>query len=200
MAKEDVVCMLFSCPIVSDSLQPPGLQHARPPCPSPSSGVCPSSCLLHQWCRPAISSSDALFSFALSLSQHQGLFQWVIFSYQMTKILELQLQSFSEYSGLISLKIDWFDFLADFQESSPAPQLEGINSLVFCLLYNPAFTTIHDHWYADETTLTAESEEELKSLLMRVKEDSERAGLRLNIKKKKKPPRSWHPAPLLHGK
>ena len=39
--------------------------------------------------------------------------------------------------------------------------------------------------YADDTTLVAESEEELKSLLMRVKEDSERAGLRLNIKKTK---------------
>ena len=40
--------------------------------------------------------------------------------------------------------------------------------------------------YADDATLVAESEGELKSLLMRVKEDSERAGLRLNIKKKKK--------------
>ena len=51
---------------------------------------------------------------ALNLSQHQGLFQWVICSHQMTKILELQLhhQSSSEYSGLISFKIDWFDLLA----------------------------------------------------------------------------------------
>ena len=39
--------------------------------------------------------------------------------------------------------------------------------------------------YADDTTLTAESEEELKSLLMKVKEDSEKAGLKLNIKKTK---------------
>ena len=45
----------------------------------------------------------------------------------------------------------------------------------------------------------AESEEELKSLLMRVKKENERAGLKLNIKKKKKK-KSWHPAPLLHGK
>ena len=50
--------------------------------------------------------------------------------------------------------------------------------------------------YADDT-LMAESEEELKSLLMRVKEESERPGLKLNIKKKL---RSWHPAPLYHGK
>ena len=49
----------------------------------------------------------------------------------------------------------------------------------------------------DDTTLMAEGEEELKSLLMRVKEESERTGLKLNIKKKL---RSWHPALLLHGK
>ena len=51
--------------------------------------------------------------------------------------------------------------------------------------------------YADDTTLMVESEEKLKSLLVRVKEESERAGLNLNIKKKL---RSWHPTPLLHGK
>ena len=51
--------------------------------------------------------------------------------------------------------------------------------------------------YADDTTLMAESEEELKSLLMKVKKERERASLKLNIKKKL---RLWHPAPLLHGK
>ena len=50
--------------------------------------------------------------------------------------------------------------------------------------------------YADVATLMAESEEELKSLLMKVKEESENAGLKLNIKKL----RSWHPIPSLHGK
>ena len=53
---------LFSYPVMSDSLQPHGPQHTRPLCPSPSPEVCPSSCPLHQWCHPAISSSDALFS------------------------------------------------------------------------------------------------------------------------------------------
>ena len=52
-------------------------------------------------------------------------------------------------------------------------------------------------WYADDTTLKAESEEELKSLLMKVKEESEKAGLKLNIQKKK---RSWLLVPSLHGK
>ena len=50
--------------------------------------------------------------------------------------------------------------------------------------------------YADTTTLMAERKEELKSLLIRVKEESERASLKLNIKKKIKL-RSWHPTPLL---
>ena len=50
--------------------------------------------------------------------------------------------------------------------------------------------------YADDTTLTAENEEELKSLLMRVKEESEKNGLKLSIKKL----RSWHLVPSLHGK
>ena len=54
--------MLFSRPVMSDSLQSHGLWHARPPCPSPSPGVCPSSHSLHQWCHPAVSSSDAFFS------------------------------------------------------------------------------------------------------------------------------------------
>ena len=50
--------------------------------------------------------------------------------------------------------------------------------------------------YAD-TTLMAESKEKLKSLLMRVKDESEKAGLKLNIQKKL---RSWHPVPSLLGK
>ena len=50
--------------------------------------------------------------------------------------------------------------------------------------------------FADDTTLTAESEEELKSLLMKVKEESEKVGLKLNIQKT----RSWHLVPSLHGK
>ena len=50
--------------------------------------------------------------------------------------------------------------------------------------------------YADDTTLMAGSEEELKSLLMQVKEESEKVGLKLNIRKR----RSWHLVPSLHGK
>ena len=55
---------------------------------------------------------------------------------------------------------------------------------------------INNFRYADDTTIMAESKEELKSLLMRVKEESEKGGLKLNIQKT----RSRHPVPSLHGK
>ena len=63
--------------------------------------------------------------------------------------------------------------------------------------------------YPDDTTLVAESKEKLKHLLKQVKDESEKAGLKLNIKKKKikkkkpsifKKLSSWHPVPSLHGK
>ena len=50
--------------------------------------------------------------------------------------------------------------------------------------------------YADDSTLMVESEEELKNLLMKVKEESKKVGLKLNIQKL----RSWHLVPSLHGK
>ena len=50
--------------------------------------------------------------------------------------------------------------------------------------------------YADDTALMAESEEELKSLLMKLKEESEEAGLKLNTQRQ----RRWHPVPSLHDK
>ena len=55
---------------------------------------------------------------------------------------------------------------------------------------------INDLRYADDTTLRAESKEELKSFLMNMKEESEKASLKLNIQKL----RSWHSVPSLHGK
>ena len=54
--------------------------------------------------------------------------------------------------------------------------------------------------YADDITLMAESEEELKILLMKVKEESEKVGLKLNMKTKIRKLRSWHLVPSLHGK
>ena len=56
----------FSLLVVSDSLQPHGLQRARPPCPSPTPGLYSNSCPLSQWCRPTILSSVVPFSFLQS--------------------------------------------------------------------------------------------------------------------------------------
>ena len=58
-------CMQFSsvhCSVLSNSLQPHELQHARPPCPSPTLRVHPKSCALSRWCHPAIASSVVPFS------------------------------------------------------------------------------------------------------------------------------------------
>ena len=58
-----VVCLVqFSRSVVSDSLRPHELQHAKPPCPSPTPGVYSNSCPSRRWCHPAISSSVVPFS------------------------------------------------------------------------------------------------------------------------------------------
>ena len=59
-----------------------------------------------------------------------------------------------------------------------------------------AWRNINNPRYADDTTVMAESKEELKSLLMKVNENSEKVVLKLNIRKL----RSWHLDPSLHGK
>ena len=65
----------FSHSVVSDSLQNHGLQHTRPPSPSPTPGVHSNSCPLSRWCHPTISSSVVPFSFHLQSSPASGIFQ-----------------------------------------------------------------------------------------------------------------------------
>ena len=74
--------LLFSCQVVSDSLQPRGLWHARLLCPPLSPRVSSNSCPLRQWCHRTISSSVVPFSFVFSLPQYQGLFhrRWLFTS------------------------------------------------------------------------------------------------------------------------
>ena len=98
---------------MSDSSRPHGLQHARPPCPSPTIGAYSNSCPLSRCCHPNISSSVVTFPSCLQSFLAQGLFQLVL------RIRWPKFQSFSfsispsnEYSGLISFKIDWLDLLA----------------------------------------------------------------------------------------
>ena len=71
--------------VMSDSLWPCGLQHTRPPCPSPTPWMYPNSCPLSQ---SLSSPSPPTFS----VSQYQGLFQWVSSSHEVAKVLEFQLQ------------------------------------------------------------------------------------------------------------
>ena len=82
----------FGCSVVSNSLQPHGLRHARPPCPSPIFGVYSNSYPLSWWCHPTISSSVVPFSLTFNHSQHQGLLQWVSSLHEVAKVLEFQLQ------------------------------------------------------------------------------------------------------------
>ena len=65
----------FSRLVVSNSLQPHGLQHARSPCPSPTPGVYPNSCPLSRWCQPTILSSVVPFSSYPQSSPASGSFQ-----------------------------------------------------------------------------------------------------------------------------
>ena len=90
---------------MSDSLQPHGLQHTRLLRPPLSPGVCSNSCPLSQWCYLMSHLLLPTSPFAFSLSQHQGLFQWVSISYQVAKVLEFQsISPSNEKSGLISFK------------------------------------------------------------------------------------------------
>ena len=94
----DAESVQFSRSVVSNSLWPHGLQHPRPPCPSPTPRACSNSYPLSWWCHPTISSYPPLSPSppAFSLTQHQGLFQWVSSSHQVAKVLKFQLyhQSF----------------------------------------------------------------------------------------------------------
>ena len=65
----------FSRSVVSDSLQPHGLQHARLPCPSPNPRVYSNPCPLSRWCHPTISSSVFPSPLAFNLSKSSGYFQ-----------------------------------------------------------------------------------------------------------------------------
>ena len=77
----------FSHSVVSKSLQPHGLQHARLPCPSPTPGAYSNSCPLSQWCHPTISYSVIPFSSFLQSFPASGSFQGVSSSHQVAKVL-----------------------------------------------------------------------------------------------------------------
>ena len=103
----------FSCLVLSDFLRPHGLQHARPPRPSPAPGVCSNPCPLTWWCHPTISSSRPLLLPSIFPSIR-------VFSNELALCIRwpkywsfsFNISSSNEYSGLISFRIDLFDLLA----------------------------------------------------------------------------------------
>ena len=98
----------FSHSVMSNSLRLHGLQHTRPPCPSPTPGAYSNSCPLSQWCHPTISSSVIPLSSHLQSFPASSLFKWVGSLHQVAKVLELQLQ---HQSFQWIFRMDWFDLL-----------------------------------------------------------------------------------------
>ena len=141
----------FSRSVMSDSLRPHGLQHSRPPCPSPAPRVHPNSCPSSQWCHPAISSSVVPFSSCLQSLPASG-------SFPMSQLFTYGGQSIgvsASASVLPKNTQDWSPLgwtgwspcsPRDSQESSPTPQFKSINSSALSFLHSPALTSIHDHW------------------------------------------------------
>ena len=105
----------FSCWVESDSLQPHEVQHARPPCPSPTPGVHPDSCASSQWCHLAISSSVVPFSSYLQSLPASGTFpRSQLFSWggQNIGLSASESVPSNEHPGLISFRMDWLYLLA----------------------------------------------------------------------------------------
>ena len=105
----------FSRTLTFNSLRPHGLQHARPPCPSPTPGVYSNSCQLSCWCRPTIWSFVVSFSSCLQSFPASGSFQMSQFfpsggqSIEVsasTSVLPMNIQDWSPlgWTGLISLQ------------------------------------------------------------------------------------------------
>ena len=128
----------FSCSVMSDSLWPHGLQHARLPCPSPTLGaysnLCPSKSVMSSnhliLCRPLLLPPSILPSIRVFSNESVLRLRWPKywnFSFSISPS--------NEYSGLISFRIDWTPCSPrDSQESSWTPQFRSFSSLVLSLL------------------------------------------------------------------
>ena len=104
----------FSHSVMSDSLRSHGLQHNRPPTPSPTPGVYPNSC---PWVSDAFKPSHPLLSPsppALNLSQHQGLSNESALRIRWPEYwsFSFNISPSNECPGLISFRMDWLDLLA----------------------------------------------------------------------------------------
>ena len=151
MASGPISSVQFSHSVVSNSLRPLGLQHTRPPWPSPTLEVYSNSCPSSQWRHPAISSSVVPFSScpqSLPASESfpmSQLFAWDGLSIgvsALASVLPMNTQGWSplQWTGWISLQS------MGLSESSPTPQFKSINSSALSFLHSPTLTSMHDHW------------------------------------------------------
>ena len=127
------------------------LQHARPPCPSPTPGVHSDSRPSSQWCHPAISSSVILLSScpqSLPASESFPMSQLFAWGGQSTgvsalaSVLPKNPRADLLQNGLVGSSCS----PRDSQKSSPTPQFKSIHSLVLSFLHSPTLTSILDHW------------------------------------------------------
>ena len=114
--KPTISSVQFSSSVMSDSLWSHELQHARPPCPSPTPRVHSDSCPSSQWCHPAISSSVIPFSSCLQSYPLSGSFKvrWGHLRIRWPKYwsFSFSISPSKEHPGLISFRMDWSDLLA----------------------------------------------------------------------------------------
>ena len=136
---------------MSDSLQPHGLQHPRPPCPLLTPGVYSNSSLLSQWCHPTTSSSVVPFSPHLQSFPASG-------SFPRSQLFASGDQSIGVSASASDLEMniqDWFPLGRTGWISLQSKGLsrvfskntvQSISSLVLSFLYSPTLTSIHDYW------------------------------------------------------
>ena len=126
---------------MSDSLWPHGLQHARLLCPSVSPIVCSDTCLLSQWCHPAISSSVVPFSSCPQSFPSIGVFSSELaLCIRWPKYWSLSISPSNEYSELISFRVDWLDLLT---VQGTLKSLLQNHSWKASILWHSAFYMVH---------------------------------------------------------
>ena len=105
--------VLFSLSVMSDSLWPLELQHARLPCPSPSPRIRSNSCPLNRWCHPTISSCHPLLLLPSVLPSIRVISIASALQIRWSKYwsFSCSISPSNEYSGLISFRLDQFDLL-----------------------------------------------------------------------------------------
>ena len=104
----------FSCSVVFDCLRPHGLQHTRPPCPSPTPRVYSNSCPLSWWCYPTISTCRPLLLLPSVFPSIRVFSSESVLHIRWPKYwnFSFSISPSNEYSGPISFRVDWLHLLA----------------------------------------------------------------------------------------